>query len=149
MMPIVHALLGFAIGMFRSRMGLQLEIVALRHRLAVYKRSRRQPPLRPTDRELGHGGNPHNSQSPWQNPFAERVIGSMRRECLDHVIVVSEGHLSRLLMSYVDYYHRWRTHLALTMDAPHGRPVQPPEQGAIVTVPEVGGLHHHYERPAA
>jgi transposase InsO family protein len=88
-------------------------------------------------------------QSPWQNPFAERVIGSSRRECLDHVIVFSEGHLRRLLTNYVAYYHRWRTHLALAMDAPDRWPVQLPDMGAVVTVPEVGGLHHHYERRAA
>ncbi len=88
-------------------------------------------------------------RSPWQNPYAERVIGSIRRECLDHAIVFSEAHLRRLLTRYAHYYHLWRTHLALTMDAPNGRPVQPPDQGAIVAVPEVGGLHHHYERRAA
>jgi putative transposase len=86
---------------------------------------------------------------PWQNPYAERVIGSIRQECLDHVIVFSEGHLRRLLARHADYYHCWRTHLALAMDAPNGRPVQPPEQGAVVAIPEVGGLHHHYERRAA
>ena len=88
-------------------------------------------------------------RSPWQNAYAERRIGSIRRECLDHVIVVSEGHLRRLLASYVQYYHRWRTHLSLAMDCPETRPVQLPEQGAVVAFPEVGGLHHHYERVAA
>jgi putative transposase len=88
-------------------------------------------------------------RSPWQNPYAERVIGSIRRECLDHVIVFNEAHLRRLLARYIDYYHRWRTHLALAMDAPDHRPVQLPVQGAVVAVPEVGGLHHHYERRAA
>lgn len=90
-------------------------------------------------------------RSPWQNPYAERLVGSIRRECLDHVVVFSEDHLRRLLARDVDYYHRWRTHLALAMDAPHGRPVQPPEQGIVVAVPEpeVGGLHSHYERKAA
>ena len=88
-------------------------------------------------------------QSPWQNPYAERLIGSIRRECLDHVVVFNEAHLRRVLAGYVHYYHRWRTHLLLAMDAPDWRPVQSPEQGAIVEVPEVGGLHHHYERRAA
>jgi transposase InsO family protein len=88
-------------------------------------------------------------QSPWQNPYAERVIGSIRRECLDHVIVFNEAHCRRVLTGYVAYYHHWRTHLSLAMDAPDQRPVQPSEQGAIVEVPEVGGLHHHYERRAA
>jgi putative transposase len=88
-------------------------------------------------------------RSPWQNAYAERVIGSIRRECLDHVMVFSEGHLRRLLASYFRYYHRWRTHLSLAMDCPEPRPVLPPDQGAVVEVPEVGGLYHHYERMAA
>lgn len=83
------------------------------------------------------------------NPYAERVIGSIRRECLDQVIVLSEAHLRRVLAGYFQYYHRWRTHLSLTMDCPDPRPVQPPEQGAVVAFPEVGGLHYHYERVAA
>ena len=88
-------------------------------------------------------------QSPWQNPYAERLIGSIRRECLDHVIVFSESHLRRLLANYFQYYHRWRTHLSLDMDCPDPRPILSPEQGAVVAFPEVGGLHHHYERIAA
>ncbi len=88
-------------------------------------------------------------RSPWQNAYAERVIGSIRRECLDHVITLNEGRLRRLLVSYFHYYHRWRTHLSLAMDCPDARPVQPPEQGAAVAFPEVGGLHHHYNRLAA
>jgi transposase InsO family protein len=87
--------------------------------------------------------------SPWQNPYAERLIGSIRRECLDHVIVFSEDHLRRVLARYVAYYHRWRTHLSLAMDAPGRRQVQLPDQGAVVAVPEVGGYPHHYERRAA
>ena len=88
-------------------------------------------------------------RSPWHNPYAERVIGSIRRECLDHVIVFSEAHLRRLLAKYVHYYHQWRTHLALAMDTPDRRPVQPPDHGRIFAVSEVDGLHHHYERRAA
>jgi len=88
-------------------------------------------------------------RSPWQNPFAERVIGSIRRECLDHLIVLNERHLRRLLSSYVDYYHRSRTHLALDKDAPDGRPVQRLGDGKVVSFPQVGGLHHRYERRAA
>jgi transposase InsO family protein len=88
-------------------------------------------------------------RSPWQNPYVERVIGSIRRECLDHVIVLTEQHLRRVLQSYVDYYHTWRVHRALDMDAPHYRPVQAPELGDVRKRPEVGGLHHHYERMAA
>ncbi len=86
-------------------------------------------------------------RSPWQNPYVERVIGSIRRECLDHVIVFNEEHLRRVLRTYVAYYQRSRTHLALGKDAPVARAVQP--TGRIVVRPEVGGLHHHYERQAA
>jgi transposase InsO family protein len=88
-------------------------------------------------------------RSPWQNPYVERLIGSIRRECLDHVIVLHERHLRRLLTEYFCYYHHWRTHRALAMDCPVPRPVQWPEVGPIMEVPEVGGLHHHYERQAA
>jgi len=88
-------------------------------------------------------------KSPWQNPYVERLIGSIRRECLDHVIVLHERHLRRLLTDYFRYYHYWRTHRALDMDCPRPRPVQRPEVGSIREVPEVGGLHHHYERRAA
>jgi putative transposase len=88
-------------------------------------------------------------RSPWQNPYVERVIGSIRREVLNHVIVVSEQHLKRLLTSYFAYYHRWRCHRSLAMDCPEPRPVHRPECGKVVAVPEVSGLHHHYERQAA
>ena len=80
--------------------------------------------------------------SPWQNPYAERVIGSIRRECLDHVIVLGDWHLRRLLTSYLTYYHGARTHLALAKDALTPRRVQLPTEGCVVAFPEVGGLHH-------
>jgi putative transposase len=86
-------------------------------------------------------------RNPWQNPFVERLIGSIRRECLDHVIVLHERHLQRILASYLAYYHRWRTHLSLAMDCPEPRPVSLPTRGRVIAVPEVGGLHHHYEWP--
>ena len=87
--------------------------------------------------------------SPWQNPYAERVIGTLRRECLDHVVVLSESHLRRIMRRYLHYYHGARTHLALQKDAPEHRSVQPPERGKVIEIPEVGGLHHRYERRAA
>ena len=87
--------------------------------------------------------------SPWQNPFAERLIGSIRRECLEHVLVLRESHLRRILARYFSYYHRARTHLSLDKDAPDVRPVELPEAGGIVEIPEVGGLHHRYVRQAA
>jgi putative transposase len=88
-------------------------------------------------------------QSPWQNPFAERLIGSIRRECLNHVLVLSERHLRRLLTRYFVYYHQARTHLALDKDAPDIRPIALPVTGKIVQLPEVGGLHHRYVRQAS
>jgi len=88
-------------------------------------------------------------RSPWQSPYVEWLIGSLRRECLDHVIVLNRAHLHRVLVSYFSYYHGWRTHLGLNKDAPQARRVQPPEEGSIVAFPEVGGLHHRYERRAA
>src|SRR5437870_12883746 len=88
-------------------------------------------------------------RSPWQNAYAERVIGSIRRECLDHVVVIGERHLLRILSKYVDYYNGTRTHLSLSKDAPKPRTVQLPSQGRVVKVRRVGGLHHEYRRRAA
>jgi transposase InsO family protein len=88
-------------------------------------------------------------RSPWQRAYIERVIGSMRRECLDHLIVFNERSLKRHLQAYSDYYHRTRTHLALQKDCPEPREVQRPDAGSVVSIPEVGGLHHRYERRAA
>ena len=87
--------------------------------------------------------------SPWQNTHVERVIGSIRRECLDHVVIFNERHLHRVLSSYVDYYQRTRTHLSLDKDCPDPRPIQPRRIGRVVAIPQVGGLHHRYERLAA
>jgi transposase InsO family protein len=87
-------------------------------------------------------------RSPWQNAYAERVIGSIRRECLDHVVVIGERHLREILSKYVDYYNGTRTHLPPSKDAPK-RTVQLPNQGRVVRVPRVGGLHHEYRRRAA
>ena len=88
-------------------------------------------------------------RSPWQRAYVERVIGSIRRECLDHVIVFDEGSLRRILASYMDYYHMSRTHLSLGKDSPEPRRVQPPNMGPVVAISQVGGLHHRYERRAA
>ena len=87
--------------------------------------------------------------APWQNPYVERLIGTLRRECLDHIIVWNERSLRRTLKLFLDYYHEWRPHLSLDKDAPIARAVQPPACGTIVQVPHVGGIHHHYERRAA
>ncbi|UCG50456.1 MAG: transposase [Candidatus Latescibacterota bacterium] len=89
------------------------------------------------------------TQSPWQNPYVERAIGSIRRECLDHVIIFSERHLRRVLRNYFTYYHKSRTHLGLNKDCPRPRPVEAPDLGPIRTEPMVGGLHHRYFRQTA
>jgi len=88
-------------------------------------------------------------RSPWQNAYVERVIGSIRRELTDRVIVLGGKHLLRLMHDYVDYYNESRTHLSLGKDSPSGREVQGPELGEVVAFPQVGGLHHRYERRAA
>jgi transposase InsO family protein len=88
-------------------------------------------------------------RSPWQNPCCERVIGTLRRECLDHVIVVREQHLRRILRKYLQYYHSSRTHLALGKDAPEPHRRESIEGGKVIAVPIVGGLHHRYTRCAA
>ena len=83
-------------------------------------------------------------RSPWQNGYVERLIGSIRRECLDHVVVFGEAHLRRTLAAYAAYYNGLRTHLALEKDAPLWRPIQ--SVGRILPVPILGGLHHQYVR---
>jgi transposase InsO family protein len=88
-------------------------------------------------------------RSPWQNPYCERVIGTLRRDCLDHVIVLGEQHLQRILRNYLEYYHGSRTHLALDKDAPEPRTRESIDGGRVVALPMVGGLHHRYTRSAA
>jgi transposase InsO family protein len=87
--------------------------------------------------------------SPRQNAYVERVIGSIRRECLDHVVIFKERHLRRVLSSYVDYYQHTRTHLSLDKDCPDPRRIMPRRIGKVIAIPLVGGLHHRYERFAA
>jgi putative transposase len=89
------------------------------------------------------------ARSPWQNCYVERMIGSLRRECLNHIVVINERHLRWILKRYIRYYLNSRTHLSLEKDAPEPREIQPPELGKIVQLPELGGLHHRYERRAA
>ena len=87
-------------------------------------------------------------RSPWQNPYVERLVGSIRRECLNHVIVFNEAHLIRILTAYFEYYHQSRTHLSLDRNAPIPRAVEPPSHGRVIAIPQVGGLHHRYARAA-
>lgn len=95
-------------------------------------------------RAMGIRDRPTAPRSPWQNRHAERLIGSIRRACLDHMIVLGESHLRRILKSYASYYNELRTHLSLGKDAPLRRPVQ--QFGAIAARPVLGGLHDHYCR---
>jgi transposase InsO family protein len=88
-------------------------------------------------------------RSPWQRAYIERLIGTLRRECLDHVIVLNEASLYQHVKSFMAYYHESRTHLSLAKDTPEPRPVNPSELGPVVAIPQVGGLHHRYERRAA
>ncbi len=99
-------------------------------------------------KSLGIDEVPTALRSPWQNPYVERIIGSIRRECLNHVIILSERHLRRQLKSYSTYYHEARTHLSLDKQSPVPRLIEPPEQGKVVAIPHVGGLHHEYRRAA-
>ena len=95
-------------------------------------------------RAKGSRDKPIAPGSPWQNGYAERLIGSIRRECLDHIVILGEGHLRRVLKGYAAYYNHVRPHLALAKDAPVARPVQ--RFGEIVARPILGGLHHEYCR---
>jgi transposase InsO family protein len=95
-------------------------------------------------RAMGIRDKPTAPASPWQNGFAERLIGSIRRECLDHVIVLGEAHLRRIVKSYAHYYNGVRTHRSLNKDAPVSRSVQ--RAGVITSRVVLGGLHHHYTR---
>jgi transposase InsO family protein len=88
-------------------------------------------------------------RSPWQNCYVERMIGSIRRECLNHVIIINDKHLRGILKDYFRYYHESRTHLSLEKDPPQSRATQKNKLQRIVQIPQVGGLHHRYERRAA
>lgn len=116
----------------------------LRDRDAIYGQN-----FREQARDMGIEEVLSTPHSPWQRAYVERIIGSIRRECLDHVIVFDGRSLRRTLACYFDYYHRSRTHLALGKDAPEPRPSQRPEIGPVVAISQVGGLHHRYERRAA
>ena len=87
-------------------------------------------------------------RAPWQNPFVERVIGSIRRECLDHFLILNETHLRRLVRGYIAYYNTARPHQSLDNNSPQPRDVEPASCGRIVATPQVGGLHHRYQRVA-
>ncbi len=98
---------------------------------------------------LGIDDLPTSPRSPGQNPYVERMIGSIRRECLDHVVIWNENHLRRVLREYLSYYSETRTHLGLEKDCPEARAIVPPEAGRVVAILQIGGLHHRYTRRAA
>jgi hypothetical protein len=87
-------------------------------------------------------------RSPFQNPYLERLIGSIRRECLDHLIIINEDHLRRVLQGYLDYYQNSRPHQSLDRNSPNPREIEPPSKGKIIVIPQVGGLHRLYRRAA-
>ena len=103
----------------------------------------------PLDRDDRRGRGRHGATEPVAESVCGTLIGTVRRECLDHSIILNERHLRRILGSYLDYYHGSRTHLSIGKDTPDGRPVQPAGSGTVVSSPKVGGLHHRYERLAA
>ena len=105
--------------------------------------------LAATTRDIGMEEVLSAPRSPWQNPYVERLLGSIRRECVEHVIVWNRRSLHRTLQSYFAYYKSARTHLSLDKDAPEHRAVEPAEQGHVVAIPQVGRLHHRYQRRAA
>jgi len=91
---------------------------------------------------------PTAPKSPWQNPYCERVVGSIRRECPGHFIVWNERHLYQVLASYFEYYNKSRTHLSLERNSPVHRDIESPSKGKVISIPQVGGLHHVYKRVA-
>ncbi|HUT92967.1 MAG TPA: hypothetical protein VMY37_25980 [Thermoguttaceae bacterium] len=125
-MGIVQSIFLFLRAFTMGRAAAAVENLALRRQVAVFKQSVKRPKLRPRD----------------------RVIGSIRRECLDHVIVLNETRLDRILTDYFDYYHTSRPHLSLDRNSPTPREVEPPSQGEVISTGQVGGLHHRYSRAA-
>jgi len=86
--------------------------------------------------------------SPWQSPYVEMVIGTIRRECLDHLIILSEDHLRKVLRDFIRYYNNTRPHESLEKNSPIPRAIESDQEGPIISIPEVGGLHQHYQRAA-
>jgi putative transposase len=109
---------------------------------------RRKRSWRRSPRIIASWGSGGSWGAPWPNPFVERVIGSIRRECLDHFLILSEGHLRRFLHAYGAYYNTTRPHQSLDNNNPQPRVVEPPPCGRIIATSQVGGLHHRYQRAA-
>ncbi len=121
----------------------QAPLFLIRDRNGIYGNAFRQ-----RARSMGIEQVPTTPQPPWQNPHVERLIGSIRRECLNYVIVLDERLLRRILAGYFDHYSRSRTHLSLDRNSPIKREVEPSERGEVIAIPQVGGSHHRYCRAA-
>ena len=89
-----------------------------------------------------------SARCPWQNPYVERLIGSIRSECLDHVIILNEGHVRRIRREYLAYYHESRRHQSVERNSPMAREVEPSGEGQVISLPVLGRLHHRYRRAA-
>ena len=160
MKTILVPLFATLVDLLRSRASLHLEMLALRQQLAmVASRDNKRHVMRDRDsiygkrfrtrvKSLGIEEVITAPRSPWQNPYVERIIGSIRRECLNHVIIFNERHLRQMLRSYARYYHEARTHLSLDKQSLVPRSIQQPDQGTVVAFPHVGSLHHEYRRAA-
>ena len=145
--------------MIKLNRQLIIENLVLRQQLAIMRQSIKRPRIRKKDRDSIYGKVFRNRvkhmgikevisapKSPWQNSYVERMIGSVRKDCLDYVIVLNEKHLKRILTEYFEYYHFDRTHLGLSKDTPFERPVKnKPKNGGVIAFPRVSGLHHRYE----
>ncbi len=155
MADLLHLLWLPVCDLLKSPRRLRAENLFLRHQLYIaLRRASPRPRLSRSDRVLlgqvfirrlrvmGIRDGPISPRAPWQNSYVELLIGSVRRECLDHVLVFGEAHLRRILASYATYYNRVRTHLALDKNVPLSRAIQ--RSGSIVAIPVLGGLHHQY-----
>ena len=177
MFKLVSRALLYLRSLARDRSDLVLENMALRHQLLLLQRQSKQPKSKPMDRLLWSQTPPRfllrdrdsiygavftqrvralgmkelniAPRCPWQNPYVERLIGTLRRECLDQLLILNAAHLHRILNRFFDYYHQVRPHRSLDHDAPGLRPVEGPEQGQVIELPVLGGLHHRYSRRAA
>ncbi len=160
-MIVLHVLLVLIRYIVADRAELAAENLALRQQLAILELRSKRPRSRKRDRDSIYGEFfrqriKHRGieqvvtayRAPWQNPYVERLIGSIRRECLNHVIVLNEAHVRRILASYFAYYHESRAHLSLERNAPVPRRVEHPSEGKVIAIPQVGGLHHRYRRAA-
>jgi integrase-like protein len=140
MAALIFLLLNLGASIFKSKSRLEAENAALRQQLIVLQRKLRgRVQFKNSERLIFI-----QLYRWWQNSFAERLIGSIRRECVDHVVVLGQAHLRRILTKYAAYYNRLRTHRSLDKDAPVHRAIQ--HAGCIVSAPVLGGLHHHYYR---